>query len=164
MFQGTSMSSPMVSGVVALLLEANPQLTPPQVKDILAETAIVDSYTGVIPATGSTTWGFGKVNAYAALKRTLETVGITHYPSPLSCMLYPNPGSGSYFIQLNSDKTEQMEISVFDVNENSVSVQKWNVVAGTNTTSVSLNDSSAGIYIVKVTSSGRQATVRVVKN
>jgi len=36
---GTSMSAPIVAGVVACMLEANPTLTPAQVKSILTETA-----------------------------------------------------------------------------------------------------------------------------
>ncbi|MBK8659377.1 MAG: S8 family serine peptidase [Bacteroidetes bacterium] len=60
MLQGTSMSSPAVGGIIALLLEANLSLTPQQVKDILATTAIVDSSTGIIPAQGSLPWGYGK--------------------------------------------------------------------------------------------------------
>ncbi|MEG4274423.1 MULTISPECIES: S8 family serine peptidase [unclassified Microcoleus] len=38
-FSGTSMGVPQVSGVVALMLQANPNLTPADIKRILAETA-----------------------------------------------------------------------------------------------------------------------------
>jgi serine protease AprX len=36
---GTSFAAPIVSSIVACMLEANPKLTPPQVKRILIETA-----------------------------------------------------------------------------------------------------------------------------
>ncbi|MEG3937632.1 S8 family serine peptidase [Microcoleus sp. S36b_A3] len=38
-FAGTSMGVPHVAGVIALMLQANPSLTPAQIKQILAETA-----------------------------------------------------------------------------------------------------------------------------
>ena len=43
------MASPMVAGVVALILDANPYLMPQQVKDIIMQTAREDNYTLVIP-------------------------------------------------------------------------------------------------------------------
>jgi subtilisin family serine protease len=44
-FAGTSMSVPHVSGVIALMLQANPNLTPAEIKRILAETADRSSIT-----------------------------------------------------------------------------------------------------------------------
>jgi subtilisin family serine protease len=38
-FSGTSMAAPHVSGVVALMLQGNPNLTPTQVEEILIQTA-----------------------------------------------------------------------------------------------------------------------------
>ncbi|MFT4662837.1 MAG: minor extracellular serine protease Vpr, partial [Patiriisocius sp.] len=70
-FSGTSMSSPAVAGISALILEANPFLSPAQVKQVIIETAREDSYTGDIDDEGSTSWGHGKINAYLALQSVL---------------------------------------------------------------------------------------------
>ncbi len=58
---GTSMATPHVAGVVALMLEANPHLTAGQVKDIIERTAS--------NMTGRIYWeaGAGHINAYAAV-------------------------------------------------------------------------------------------------
>ena len=64
MMQGTSMSAPMTTGIIALWLEMYPDLTPAQLKTILKNSAIIDNYTGTIPTIGSNTWGRGKINAW----------------------------------------------------------------------------------------------------
>lgn len=58
---GTSMATPHVAGIIALMLEANPNLTPAQVTDILERTST--------NMTGRLAWeaGTGHVNAYAAV-------------------------------------------------------------------------------------------------
>ncbi len=58
---GTSMATPHVAGIVALILEANPNLTPAQVRSLLRRTAA--------NMTGRLSWeaGAGHVNAYAAV-------------------------------------------------------------------------------------------------
>jgi serine protease AprX len=66
---GTSMSAPVVSGVVALLLQKNPQLTPDQVKYILTNTA--RSVSG-----NRNTVGAGVVDAYAVL--TSNQMGVAN--------------------------------------------------------------------------------------
>jgi subtilisin family serine protease len=90
-FSGTSMASPMVTGVVALILEANPYLSAQQVKDIIIQTAREDNNTGVIPVTGSAQWGWGKIDAYQAIKLALVTVGIEEIEHEIQWTVYPNP-------------------------------------------------------------------------
>lgn len=62
-FSGTSMASPVVAGVVALMLQDNPQATPSEIKSWLTQTARTDSFTGATP---NSEWGHGKIDAQAA--------------------------------------------------------------------------------------------------
>ncbi|OJU53449.1 MAG: hypothetical protein BGN96_09495, partial [Bacteroidales bacterium 45-6] len=74
--QGTSMASPLVAGVLATWLQANPLLTPADVRSIFQQTAINDSYTGSAGSAGSNTWGYGKIDAWAGIKAILGTTGV----------------------------------------------------------------------------------------
>jgi len=78
-FGGTSASAPEVSGVVALMLEANPELGYRDVQDILALTARDAVPDGDSAVNGATDWngggmhvsrdmGFGLVDALAAVR------------------------------------------------------------------------------------------------
>ena len=60
-----SAAAPVVTGIIALMLEVNPALDAVSVKRILQETARSDEFTGQTP---NTLWGYGKVDAYEALK------------------------------------------------------------------------------------------------
>ncbi len=80
---GTSYSAPIVSGIVALMLEVNPNLGYRDVQQILAYSAHQTDYAnGVVTANGATDWnggglqfvygaqttGFGQVDALAAVR------------------------------------------------------------------------------------------------
>jgi serine protease AprX len=58
---GTSFSAPQVSGTIALMLEANPRLTPGQIRDILQRTATP------LPLYFQHEVGAGMLNAHAAV-------------------------------------------------------------------------------------------------
>src|SRR2546428_9970739 len=68
---GTSMSAPVVSGVVALMLQANQSLTPGDVKAILLRTARMDSRYDVM------TQGAGFLDAKAAVDLAITWIGST---------------------------------------------------------------------------------------
>ena len=65
--QGTSMASPHVTGVVALMLEKNGSLNYDQAVTILKNTTKKDSYTGTSP---NNIYGNGKLDAYNAFLNT----------------------------------------------------------------------------------------------
>ena len=74
--QGTSMSSPIVAGIVAAWLQAYPQLTPEQLKEIIRKTSRTDSFTGQIASAGSNLWGYGKIDPVAGVKECQILTGI----------------------------------------------------------------------------------------
>lgn len=67
---GTSMATPFASGVAALMLQANPDLTCKEVREILMETAERDTY--VTTSSNPVQWGAGKINALDAVKKAIE--------------------------------------------------------------------------------------------
>lgn len=109
--QGTSMSSPAVAGIVALLLEANPNLDPQTVIQILKETAIVDSFTGTVP---NPEWGNGKIDAHAGIKKVLESVSINDlFADQEPVLLYPNPGKD--FFQFNTEDESELSYEILSI-------------------------------------------------
>ena len=63
---GTSMATPFVAGVVALMLDADPTLTPDEIRQILTET------TTRMPGYQEYEVGAGYVNAYAAVDKVFN--------------------------------------------------------------------------------------------
>ena len=81
-FGGTSSATPLVAGVAALVISANPALTAGEVKEILQETAdkiedtqpdpVLGLSKGTYDQNGHSEWfGYGKVNAAAAVQRAV---------------------------------------------------------------------------------------------
>ena len=67
---GTSMATPHVAGVVALMIQACPDLTPTEVHTILFDTA-----SDLGPAGKDNDYGYGMIDAWAAVQEALAQCG-----------------------------------------------------------------------------------------
>lgn len=68
--QGTSMSCPVVTGAVALLLQTNPTATVSQLRTALFSNTAKDAMTELPGATPNTTYGYGKLDVFKAASST----------------------------------------------------------------------------------------------
>ncbi len=107
-----SAAAPLTTGVIALMLEMDPTLTPAKILTILQETARSDRFTGTTP---NNRFGYGKLNAKAALDEVNRLVGTTEAgASAFAVQLFPNPVRDMLNIVL-PDGQQIQSVQVFDV-------------------------------------------------
>ena len=116
-FIGTSAAAPIVSGVVALMLEANPDLSWRDVRLILARTAVKNTASGwevTSPAAGQPTYnihheyGFGLVDVEAAVQAA------RHWPSvgDFSALQRSSTDSGALAVVVAAGLAEDQVITI----------------------------------------------------
>lgn len=161
--QGTSFAAPVVSGVVALMLQVNPQLTPEMIKNILSRTATKDNFTTNTP--DPSLWGAGKLNAYAAIKETIRTSGTVEVPSnEQSITVYPNPSQGHFTIDYTSVCDGYYWVEVTNALGQTVFEQTWELSSGNNSLPIDISSASHGLHFVTITGNGGQVTKKLVLN
>lgn len=154
-FSGTSMATPCVAGIVSLILDANPNLSSQQVKNIIKTTARLDNYTGNIVVPGNTKWGMGKINAYAAVKLALNTLSLDEHGNPSSFLLYPNPASNVLHI-LNMNDLPISQVSVISMDGKKTDVRL-------DEDAIDLSGLTNGFYFLKIQSGSKNYTLSFVK-
>lgn len=143
---GTSMSSPAVTGIVALMLQANPYLSVDDIRNILFSTARNDDKTGALQANDSVSirWGHGKVDALKAVNAAYDKLGIEEASQIRPALVvYPNPTSNKVTILTGSNKPQKMEL--FSADGRCIMQQ---TISGEQTIDVSTL--SRGIYFVQI--------------
>ncbi len=153
-FSGTSMSGPVVAGVCALILEANPWLTAAQVKQLIKETARTDNFTGVIPALGSPLWGMGKLNAYAAVEEALALVDVPENTLENAWNVYPNPVIETLHFTLVDELPKACTV---------VDAQGKCIVLPIQDERVSVKHLKSGQYTLQISMNGRIQSVSFIK-
>jgi hypothetical protein len=127
-YSGTSMASPHVNGVVALMRQANPELAVEQIKQIIYDTAVDLGTAGE-----DNSYGWGMIDAFEAVTVALSTVSLQfEFPDGRPEFIDPNggetirvivsgqsvdpePGTGKLYY---SDGGEFTEVDMEEVEEN----------------------------------------------
>lgn len=106
LFGGTSLATPMVSGVLSLLMANQPTLTTVEVRERLFTTCddqvgdIVEDIAGWDPY-----YGFGRVNAYRILTNSINAETST-------AKVYPNPTNGPLHIRYSLDGPSDAQVKI----------------------------------------------------
>jgi minor extracellular serine protease Vpr len=160
-FSGTSMASPQVTGIVALMLQQNPTLTNEQIRTALHNTAVNDSATGNTP---NNFYGFGKVNALAALQYIAGTTAVPTIADKNTLVsIYPNPASQLLFVDAQDIDNKIIKCDIYNLQGQLVQKQP---VATNNSTQqfvFDVRNLTEGIYLLQIETSKGTLTRKIVK-
>lgn len=154
-YSGTSMSGPMVAGIVALMLEAFPSLSAAQAKEVLKTTARLDNNTGAIGPEGTNDWGWGKANALAAVRAVSVLSGTNDIKLTESLFtLYPNPASDVVYLQMNADNltSETIFLEVYSISGQLVMQKQFNPFSASY--AVDVSELKEGVYLLQFQAGG----------
>ncbi len=154
---GTSMSSPFVAGTVALWLQANPELTPAQVRDIINATSDGDAHTGTtLP---NTTWGAGKINAFKGLLKAIDGPSSVITPSAAQTLMHVEADKRARTLRFTfAAGADPLSVTLYNAQGRPVSAS---AIANSGET-MSTAHLAPGIYLVKMERSGVMHTAKVV--
>jgi serine protease AprX len=146
---GTSFSSPVMTGVVACFWQATPALTSTQVMQKIRESA--DRYSNP-----DEQYGYGIPNFKTAYEAVLN-VDKQNFINTTT--IYPNPVSASFTLKMNRNDLNGVHVKIYNLLGKKV-FEQGNLKSSVLNVSV-LN---SGIYILKITSGKSQKTIKLVKN
>jgi len=157
---GTSFSCPITAGVAALLLSANPTLTPVQVRNILRETASNS-------AAPNREIGWGIVNARAALERARQvsaTASVSAPPKTFELYQnYPNPFNPITQIRYRLPVRSKVRLEVFDMlGRRITTLVEARQEAGEYQTRFNAENLPSGIYLLRLQAGGFSDTKKML--
>lgn len=156
---GTSMSSPAVSGIVALMLQANPNLSVDQIREIIFTTARNDDKTGPLHDNDSISerWGYGKIDALRAVNAAYDRLSVEQAATIRpNLIVYPNPATSQITVRTGSNKPLRVEIL-------SALGQRIMTATATNETAIDISNLTGGVYFVRVHDNAGVRTAKFVK-
>ncbi len=161
---GTSMATPHVAGVAALMLSANPDLTVAQLDSIIEMTSLELGAAGK-----DNTYGAGRVDAYQCVLSALELTATEEAQEATIATgmgisaVSPNPVTTFASFSVYSGVSGTADVSVFDVSGRRVAnVENNEIEAGSTAYSWQIPaEMGSGVYFVRATINGSTVSSRM---
>lgn len=154
---GTSFSSPMIAGMAATLWGALPHLSNFEIK------ALIES-AGHQHQSPDSLLGHGIPDFYRALNESNGTL----YPLQEGIELlnhYPNPSSDFVKFTIRSDRDQNLQIFLYDLNGKALHRETLGIKRGVNLIEVTEMTYASGVSFVKFTDeTGKEIVVKIVHN
>lgn len=154
---GTSMSSPFVTGTVALWLQANPKLTPSDVRNILNASSRHDQYTGNADSCDRNKWGAGKIDAYAGLQIAAGKTGISDMQADVQQMSITTDRAARTAKVMYAAKGNAT-LSIYTTTGQKLAAKTLTASGQT----VSLSQLTPGVYVFRLKQGGATHTVKAM--
>ncbi|GAA5221763.1 S8/S53 family peptidase [Membranihabitans marinus] len=147
---GTSMSGPVVAGVVALIIEANPSLAGKvdKIRKILIESTyeIEDNPCGPM-ASPNSVYGYGRIDAFKAVQLAQEvTTHETIFTKNPIVKIYPNPIHSGFNIDFGLINSE-IKLDIININGSIVFSKK---LTNTKNHYINIEFLKNGMYFVRL--------------
>lgn len=154
--EGTSMAAPVVTGIIALWLQANPDLTPNDIKQLLDNTAIQDAFTG---NTANNIWGRGKINALAGMSLIEQTLSIENNEQSSNLILYPNPTNGIVNIRTTNTYSDFKLFNILGQE-----FKNFDVKSASQGYVLDLSNLSSDVYYLQLVTNSKTETLKIIKS
>ena len=156
---GTSSSTPLTAGAIALMRQSRPDLSPMQLREAVLMTASI-AYSP------NNTYGYGILDAAEALNYWSTSSINDHksYPDSYNVLkTYPNPFNPSINIEITSVEESITDVSIISFSGQFVkNIFKGKIFNSTQTISWEPENLSSGIYLVRLINDKNQSRYKKI--
>lgn len=154
---GTSFSSPVLTGAVACLWQAFPSMTNMQIIEAIKESASQFSNPDSL-------LGYGIPN-FAAASMILSGVTINNFDNENTVNIFPNPFNDIIYLLFFSNDTEYVDVDIYDITGKRVlSMPGLHRTTGYTYFSIgNVLNLNKGLYILRVASNGNTYSRKIMK-